>query len=345
MSSVDARSLGDCILSHTATSAVVSGFDNVAQDYEKVRPDYPQEALTVFFRNLFMNPNSAICDLACGTGKLTKELYGRGYTNVTAIDPADDMVAKCAQFVPGASVKKGTAEAIPAADSSFSTLVVGTAFHWFDGVKTLNEIARVLAIGGRVGLIWNMLNPEVSWVHKLRSLLESSDAPNKNHDTVKWKKAFEYDSRFSLLEHQVYHYTLKASPNAVIDCILSFKAAGNMTPEQIEKIKQQAFQILADDSRTANKRELDVPFRVEMYWTSKTKEATRSYIDLPKESTPFALPAFRSEQELDTLPQDGTLIALSQNPKKRVAKEEEGDCAEAKQARVSSYSSASPSPA
>lgn len=335
MSSIGARPLGDCILSHTATSAVVSGFDNVAQDYEKVRPDYPQEALTVFFKNLFMKADGVICDLACGTGKLTKELYSRGYTNVTAIDPADDMVAKCTQLVPGAIVKKGTAEAIPAADNSFHTLVVGTAFHWFDGIKTLNEIARVLNVGGRVGLIWNMLNPEVTWVYKLRGLLESADAPNKNHDTVKWKRAFEYDNRFSTLEHQVHHYTLKASPKAVIDCILSFKSAGNMTSEQIERIKQQAFQILATDPRTANKEELDVPFRVEMYWTSKTKEATRSYIELPKESTPFALPAFHSERELNTLPQDGSLIDLPQNLKKRVAKEEEGDSQEAKQAKTS----------
>src|ERR671930_370359 len=48
------------------------------------------------------------------------------------------------------------AEQLPVADDTADAVVCGEAFHWFDGERTLEELARVLRPGGGVGLIWNL---------------------------------------------------------------------------------------------------------------------------------------------------------------------------------------------
>jgi SAM-dependent methyltransferase len=54
----------------------------------------------------------------------------------------------------GATVLAGTAEHIPLDDASVDCVVVGQAFHWFDGPAAMAEISRVVRPGGTVGLLW-----------------------------------------------------------------------------------------------------------------------------------------------------------------------------------------------
>ena len=49
----------------------------------------------------------------------------------------------------------GRAEAIPVPDGSLAAVVVGNAWHWFDGPRAVVELARVLAPGGGVAIVVN----------------------------------------------------------------------------------------------------------------------------------------------------------------------------------------------
>jgi len=266
----------------TLASKVVCSFDKVADDYDKGRPDYPPGAMQIFAHNLNLQSDTSVLDLACGTGKLTKALVKEGYCNITAVDPAEEMTRHCASLFPQIQVSRGSAESMPLLASSHEVVVVGTAFHWFDGYKALNEIARVLVPNGRLGLIWNMFNPEYDWVKQIRSLLDQY-AKNESHDTTNWQEPLENDKRFSALGHYTYRYTYKGTPEEVIDRLLSSKTIGSMTALEKEALTAQARYLLRTHHQTANKAVLEIPYRVEMYWCSKVKEATRSWIDLTRQ--------------------------------------------------------------
>ncbi|HET6818510.1 MAG TPA: class I SAM-dependent methyltransferase [Mycobacteriales bacterium] len=127
-------------------SARGTSFGSAADAYAVGRPSYPAAAID------WILPGQArrVLDLAAGTGRLTERLVERGL-DVIAVEPSDEMRA---HIPPAASAMAGTAEEIPLDDASVDCVVVGQAFHWFDGPRAMSEISRVLRPGGTVGLLW-----------------------------------------------------------------------------------------------------------------------------------------------------------------------------------------------
>ena len=60
-----------------------------------------------------------------------------------------------ARGAPGSPVVGGDSRAVPVAAGTMDAVVAAQAFHWFDPVAALAEIARVLRPGGWLALIWN----------------------------------------------------------------------------------------------------------------------------------------------------------------------------------------------
>ncbi|MFC5112236.1 methyltransferase domain-containing protein [Kibdelosporangium philippinense] len=52
----------------------------------------------------------------------------------------------------------------PAADASVDAVLAGNALHWFDMAIAGPEIARVLASGGVLAGLWNVMGDRVDWV-------------------------------------------------------------------------------------------------------------------------------------------------------------------------------------
>ena len=131
------------------------GFQAGAEAYERGRPGYPTDAVDALTDALGVGPGATVVDLAAGTGKLTRLLVPSGAT-VIAIEPVDAMRRTLAAMLPRVPVVAGTAESMPLRDGSAGAVVAAQAFHWFDGEAALAEIHRVLAPGGRLGLVWNV---------------------------------------------------------------------------------------------------------------------------------------------------------------------------------------------
>ncbi|GAA2069677.1 class I SAM-dependent methyltransferase [Streptomyces albiaxialis] len=140
-----------------------SSFGSAAVDYAEHRPDYAQEAVRWA---LGPAPGPRVLDLGAGTGKLTATLAALG-ADVVAVEPDPAMLAELRRALPGARALEGSAESIPLPDASVDAVVAGNAMHWFDMAVAGPEIARVLAPGGVLAGLWNVMDDAVEWVDGL----------------------------------------------------------------------------------------------------------------------------------------------------------------------------------
>ena len=135
---------------------LVGGFEGsqTVAAYERGRPDYAPGTVPLVVERLRLAPGARVLDLAAGTGRLARPLLAAGM-DVVAVEPLADMRAFLAGAIGAERVLDGRAEAIPLPDRSLAAVVVGNAWHWFDGPRAVVELARVLAPGGGVAIVVN----------------------------------------------------------------------------------------------------------------------------------------------------------------------------------------------
>jgi SAM-dependent methyltransferase len=129
-------------------------FELVAAEYERHRPDYPEEALRWSADLLGLETGARVLDVGAGTGKLTRGLVALGF-EVVAVEPGSPMLDQLRLAVPEAEALEGPAESIPLPDASVDAAFAGQAFHWFDRERAVSELHRVLRPGGGLALLWN----------------------------------------------------------------------------------------------------------------------------------------------------------------------------------------------
>jgi SAM-dependent methyltransferase len=110
-----------------------------------------------------------VLDLGAGTGKLTATLVALD-ADVVAVEPDPAMLAELRRALPGVAAVAGSAEALPLADASVDAVLAGNALHWFDLAAAGAELARVLAPGGILAGLWNVLDDRVDWVAELAAV-------------------------------------------------------------------------------------------------------------------------------------------------------------------------------
>src|SRR5919198_1330659 len=118
--------------------SAAKGFAAGADAYERGRPEYSPDAVTALVRELGIGPGKRVLDLAAGTGKLTRQLAPTG-ADLVAVEPVAEMRAKLEATRHDVEALDGTAERIPLPNHSVDAVVVGQAFHWFDGIRAVSE--------------------------------------------------------------------------------------------------------------------------------------------------------------------------------------------------------------
>lgn len=161
-----------------------SSFGAAAVAYSQHRPDYAEAAVRWA---LALAPGARVLDLGAGTGKLTAALAATAL-ETTAVEPDPAMLAELRRTLPDVTALAGSAESIPLAGASVDAVVAGNAMHWFDMALAGPEIARVLAPGGTLSGLWNVVDNRVAWVAQL-ARISGSEAIGPRDTPDSWRVA------------------------------------------------------------------------------------------------------------------------------------------------------------
>lgn len=246
--------------------AAAKGFAAAADAYERGRPSYSPEAIAHIVRELGIGPGTTVLDLAAGTGKLTRDLAPSGAALV-AVEPIEEMRAKLAATVPSAEAIAGTAENIPLENHSVDAVVVGQAFHWFDGIRAISEIRRVLRPGGGMAAIWQSRDASVPWVERLDGIIDRAADGQPRFRNEQWREAFDLTALFEPLEKIEFDHVQRLDPDVLLDRVASISYVAAMREERRRAVLEEVRELITSDPATAGRESIDLPYRVHVFVT------------------------------------------------------------------------------
>jgi len=130
-------------------------FDEIAAEYDRRRPAYPDELVDRACRVAGIGTGDHVLEVGCGSGQLTRGLAARGL-HVTALEPGKSLMALARQNLEGA----GRVEFLNAQfedawlpRQQFQAVFSASAFHWVDPEVSWRKAADVLVPGGTLALV------------------------------------------------------------------------------------------------------------------------------------------------------------------------------------------------
>jgi SAM-dependent methyltransferase len=233
-------------------------FGRAVEEYERSRPGYPAAALD------WVLPEGArrVADVGAGTGKLTRTLVARGLA-VTAVEPDDAMRAELVCRVPGARALPGRGESLPLDDGSLDAVLFAQAWHWVDPGAGSAEVARVLAPGGRIGLLWNVRDTRVSWVGELGAIMARyAGSPDQGWEPV-------VTAPFGPLERRDVGWVHQLTPPLVLDMVASRSYVITLPPPERERLLGEVRDLVASHPDLAGRDVIDIPYLTSCYRASR----------------------------------------------------------------------------
>jgi SAM-dependent methyltransferase len=220
------------------------GFGAGAASYELARPGYPDAAVQVLVDRLRLAAGSRVCDLAAGTGKLTRRLVELE-ADVVAVEPVEAMRAQLASAVPDVVAVDGAAEAIPLDDGSVDIVTVAQAFHWFDAPAALTEIARVLRPGGGLAILWNERDEATPWVAEMSRIIRWHERTVSRYQHVAWAEIVAGSGRFTPLEEEVVAWDQPLTRELLGERVRSISYVAAMPEPERERLVAEVVALVA----------------------------------------------------------------------------------------------------
>ena len=136
----------------------MTAFDTLAEAYDAGRIGYSNDV----YNNLVsfgLTQSHNILDIACGTGLASGPLVENRF-RVIGVDQSQAMIARAQAHYPSGKWLIGNAEKLGAADGAVDVAICAQAFHLIDRDAVLNEMMRVLKVGGFLSVWWKQLSAD-----------------------------------------------------------------------------------------------------------------------------------------------------------------------------------------
>ena len=126
-------------------------FGSVAEDYARWNNDFPLHILDKLLQKGIIKYNYYSVDLGSGSGLITREMTKKGL-KVIGVEPSIELIkeAKKIDEMNGLNINyiNAKAEDINLPDEQIEIVTVVRAWHWFERIKVISEIKRILKPNG-----------------------------------------------------------------------------------------------------------------------------------------------------------------------------------------------------
>lgn len=126
-------------------------FGEVADDYDALRPSYPDAVFDRIVQFGALKPGERAVEVGAGTGKATRSFLARGLS-IHAVEPSLEMAAVLRQY--GVEAETVRFDAFTPQEQ-LRLLYAAQAWHWVVGADRYDRAAAALAPGGTIALFWN----------------------------------------------------------------------------------------------------------------------------------------------------------------------------------------------
>jgi SAM-dependent methyltransferase len=130
-------------------------FNEVAEEYDRHRPTYPEVLIDRACEVAGIEPGMRVLEVGCGTGQLTRSLLARGL-RVTAVEPGRQLIARARDHLADAGdvqFVNARLEDASLPPAHFRAVFSASAMHWVDPDLSWRKVADALVDGGTLALL------------------------------------------------------------------------------------------------------------------------------------------------------------------------------------------------
>lgn len=240
------------------------GYKTGAAAYVGGRPGYPPEALDWLRGIVGVGPGRKVLELGAGTGKFMPLLRRCGGTLV-AVEPIDAMREQFTADFPEVQALAGSAEAIPLPDASVDAVVCAQAFHWFANAAALQEIRRILAPGGVLGLIWNGRDETVPWVAELSAITDEWEGNTPRYVTGEWRRVFPAPGFEFIDERHARNAHVGTAEQVIVKRTLSVSFIAALPQQKQAEVEKQVRALIARTPELSKGGDISFPYETSMF--------------------------------------------------------------------------------
>lgn len=232
-----------------------------AEAYERARPDYPDAAIKLLVEQLELVPGTVVVDVGAGTGKFTRLLLETG-ARVVAVEPLEDMRRVFAEVLPEAELLAGAAESIPLPDGFADAATAAQAFHWFHAKEAVTELHRVLRLGGKVALIWNIRDEAAEpWASLAGVINRYRTGAPLGEDWHEWQAAFAQAGLFEPMQRAGFPHTQTLDRELGLDRVMSISFLAELDDAEHQRVRERLADLLPP--------QVTFPYTTRVFWTTR----------------------------------------------------------------------------
>lgn len=243
-------------------------FGQVAETYARLRAAPPAAALVWLLGG---RRCGTALEIGAGTGLATLEL-AKLASRVYAVEPSEAMRAAFVAGGSNVSLLNGQAERLPVPTRSVDVALAFDAWHWFEPVPTVREVARVLRPGGWLGASWNQPDTSCAWSRELWAVVTASHASERQPGQFRLPE----DAPFGTAEQHVLYWHRLLSVAEVVGLLGTYSAVVNMTGPRRARYLAHQHNFLVRHAPVNAQGVLALPIRTVCWRTQRATPTTEA---------------------------------------------------------------------